>query len=75
MKSDESQAAITVDFHLGLTYSEILYALAVNHGIIVSLPTLKRLLKRPPDNFKWWPPDNFKWPAPDTFKWRPPDNF
>ncbi|OWF45213.1 hypothetical protein KP79_PYT23580 [Mizuhopecten yessoensis] len=38
--------AAALYFHMGFTYMEILGALAVNHRIVISLRTLKRLLSR-----------------------------
>ena len=40
----ELNAVTRLYFHLGLNYEEILCSLAINHGIIISLRTLKRRL-------------------------------
>ena len=42
----DRDAAVSFYFNLGFEYKEILCALAVNHGIIICLRTLKRLLCR-----------------------------
>ena len=38
-------AAAVVYFHMGLSYYEIIWALAQNHRIIISLRTMKRFFK------------------------------
>ena len=42
----DCNTAAAIYFHMGFSYKEILCSLAVNHGIIISLRTLKRLLSR-----------------------------
>lgn len=37
---------ITFYFNLGLTYQSMLEALSLKHGVVISLKTLKRMLKR-----------------------------
>jgi len=45
------ETAPALYFHMGFSYKEIICALAVNHRIVISLRSLKRLLSR--QNLFW----------------------
>lgn len=45
MDAEDRNAAIMVYFEMGLQYKDIVRALAIEHGVVVSLRHLKRLLR------------------------------
>ena len=45
MANNDREELVELHFHMGLNNKEILYSLAHNHGIVVSLRTLKRITK------------------------------
>ena len=46
MDQDEMDAAIKVYFSMGLTYKDIINVMAIEHGVVISLRHLKRMLRQ-----------------------------